>query len=387
MNRGGVETWLLNVLRRVPREEVAIDLMVHTSDRAAYDAEAEALGVVIHRNVRTRHPVWYGMGLRGVLSRAHGYDIVHSHVHHYSGVALSAAMLAGVPVRIAHSHNDTRTVDAQVSPWRRTYLRVAKQLIQATATDGFACSDDAAHALFGDGWRDDGRWRLLSYGIDLAAYSPIEARERQRVRADVGIPSEAPVVVHVGRFEPQKNHAFLLDVFAAVLQRRPDAMLALLGTGPLVEATARRAVTTGVRENVRFCGSRSDVARVLGAADVFVFPSHYEGFGVACLEAQAAGLPVVMSDALPPEVAVAPEGIARLPLGATQQWADALIESFDMPRRWQPPSLRGTPFDIAVSARTLVDSYRDALDRHRMRRRTVGARRQLEVGVRPHVRD
>jgi glycosyltransferase involved in cell wall biosynthesis len=387
MNRGGVETWLLGLMKRVPRDDVAIDLLVHTHEHSAYDGDVEALGATIRRNARTRRPVRYGWRLHRILGESR-YDIVHSHVHHYSGVVLAAARAARVPVRIAHSHNDTRSVDRLSTRWRQTYLHAAKRLIRACATDGFACSDEAGRALFGERWAVDGRWHRLQYGIDTGPF--VGPFDRAAVRAELSLPSDALVMVHVGRFEPQKNHAFLVDILAATLRRREDVFLMLIGSGPLETQVIQRADALGVRNRLRFCGSRSDVPRLLAAADVFVFPSHYEGLSLACLEAQAAGLRVVMTDSLTRELAIVASRVSRLPLGDADVWATAVLDQrqSDAMRRSGRPVLDGTAFDISVSAKTLLDSYRQALARERHGRGMLDVSpRALSAGARSHASD
>jgi glycosyltransferase involved in cell wall biosynthesis len=372
MNRGGVETWLLNVMRRLSRDDVAIDLMVHTDERAAYDEEVVALGATIHRNPHMKEPGRYGLRLRQVLSGSRRYDVVHSHVHHFSGIVLAAAMLWRVPVRIAHSHNDTGVVDRNRSRWRRAYLQLTKQLIRRCATDGFACSDEAGRALFGERWTEDGRWHRLYYGVDTTVYA--RHSDRDRVRAELALPADASVMIHVGRFDVQKNHSFLIDVLAATVRQRENAFLVMVGSGLLEQSVAERAEALGVQDHVRFCGSRADVARLLGAADAFVFPSLYEGLPLSCLEAQAAGLPVIMSDTITREVIVVADRVSRVPLGDAAAWAHATVKAFTVPPRSRDAALAlsGSPFDIAVSAETLLESYRQALARPGARRRTRG---------------
>jgi glycosyltransferase involved in cell wall biosynthesis len=388
MNRGGVETWLLNVLRRLSRNDIAIDLMVHTDQRAAYDDEVEALGATIHRNSHTRELPRYGLRLHRILSGPRRYDVVHSHVHHYSGVVLAAAMLAGVPVRVAHSHSDTRVADRHRSPWRRAYLRLTKQLIRRVATDGFACSDDAGRALFGERWAEDGRWRRLYCGIDTALYTG--HGDREGVRAELALPTTASVMIHVGRFDASKNQSFLIDVLAATRHRHQNSFLVMIGSGPMEPCVAARAEALGMRDYVRFCGPRADVHRLLRAADAFVFPSLHEGLPLTCLEAQAAGLPIVLTDAITREVIVDAERVSRLPLGDAEAWARAVVRFFTMlPKsESQAAALSGGPFDIEVGARTLLESYRHAVARRGTHRGNRGASStHVSASMSTHVGD
>jgi glycosyltransferase involved in cell wall biosynthesis len=173
---------------------------------------------------------------------------------------------------------------------------MAGRWVRDAATIGLAASAQAAEDLFGNRWRDDPRWRVLSYGIDLTPFAA--SPQRDRVRAGWGLERDAVVLGHVGRFEPQKNHAFLLEILAAARRIDPRVRPLLMGDGPLRPWVERRAAELGLR--AVFTGSRGDVPRLmLGAMDAFVFPSRFEGLGLAMVEAQAAGLPVIAADVHP----------------------------------------------------------------------------------------
>jgi glycosyltransferase involved in cell wall biosynthesis len=228
-----------------------------------------------------------------------------------------------VPVRIAHSHLDIRGLATGQA--RRRYLALMKYWIGRHATVGFAASHNAAASLFGAGWARDPRWRALHCGIDLAPFvAPVDGRA---VRAELGIAPDALVVGHVGRFVAQKNHAQLLAVLAAAVPAAPNLQLLLVGDGPLRPVIERQALELGVADRVIFAGLRTDIPRLLhGAVDVFVFPSWFEGLGLALVEAQAAGLPCVLADTVPPEADVVGPLMQRLSLDQpAAAWATAVL--------------------------------------------------------------
>lgn len=325
MNPGGVETWLMHVLRRIDRERFRMDFLVHTTTPCAYDDEIRSLGSEIIPCLGPRNPFRYARRLRDVLAR-NDYTIVHSHVHHYSGLVLRVAAKAGVPTRIAHSHNDTSTLERTGSPARKLYLALMKRWIDRYATLGFACSRPAAACLFGADWATDNRYSVLYYGIDLKCFRA-NGLNPAAVRREIGIPSGAIVVGHVGRMAPQKNHLFLIDIFAEIRKREPRAHLLLIGDGPLRPAIEQRVQKHGLGNSVTFAGLRPDVPRLmLAAMDVFLFPSLYEGLPVVLIEAQAAGLPSVISNVVPPEVDLLSSLVSRIDLArASDQWAAAAL--------------------------------------------------------------
>jgi glycosyltransferase involved in cell wall biosynthesis len=235
----------------------------------------------------------------------------------------------GVPKRIAHSHNDTSLNDGRSGLWRKLYLLTTEWFIRRQSTIGLACSSHAATNLFGKSWKNNPRRRVLYCGIDLEPFK--SSVDRDEVRRELGIPSDAFVLGHVGRFAEQKNHDFLLDIFVEVVRREPCAYLLLVGDGPLREAVVQKTQRLGLIDKVIFSGMRPDVPRLmLGAMDVFLFPSHHEGLPLVLIEAQAAGLPTVISDAVPAEAVIAPELIKTLSLKDDKViWARAVADSIN----------------------------------------------------------
>lgn len=326
MNRGGVETWLMHVLRHIDRARFQSDFLVHTTAACAFDDEVRALGGRIHPCVWPARPWEYASCLARTLRRRGPYDVVHSHVHHFSAVPLLVARCLGVPIRIAHSHSDPRSADQLATLRRKIYLAATEAGIRGFATLGLASSEQAAAALFGSSWKLDPRFRVLHCGIDLEPFRPDDGQDLAALRRHFGFPEGALVVGHVGRFTRPKNHAFLIELFAELARQSRDAYLLLVGEGPLQADAEAQVARLGLDERVRFAGLRDDVPRLMRhAMDVVVFPSLYEGLGLVVVEAQAAGVPVVVSDAIPPEATVADSLVTRLTLSDQRaHWVDAI---------------------------------------------------------------
>jgi glycosyltransferase involved in cell wall biosynthesis len=360
MGRGGVETWLMHVLRHIDRERFQMDFIVHTANPCAYDEEIRALGGRILPCLGHTRPLRYAQNFLRILREYGPYHVVHSHVHHYSGYTLRLAKHGGVPVRIAHSHIDTIAGDVSPGPLRWTYLIAAKRWIRRFATIGLAASGKAAEELFGADWKHNKLCRLLYCGIDLA---PFQAQADRSVRAVLRLPSNAFVVGHVGRFDAQKNHRFLVEIFRHVAAGDRSARLLLIGDGPLRTEMVRRTAELGLTGSVVFAGLQADVPRLLlGAVDVFVMPSLYEGLPLAGIEAQAAGLPCVMSDTITGELDILPQLIRRLPLSAPAHvWADRVLAARQLrallSRAQVLKVLEDSPFHIANSITHLQRIY------------------------------
>lgn len=321
LNRGGVEAWLVQLLAHVDRSRYEMDFVVHTTESSAYDEQVKNLDAKIIPCVRTNHPLEYAKNFEKILNKYGPYDCVHSHVHHYSGYILLLARIYGVPIRIAQSH--TGDPQAGAGPARKAYLAAMRQLIGWNATAGITVSHIAGDALYPK-WKHDRRWRLLPYGIDTERFS--NPPERGEMRRQLGIPLEAKVVGHVGRFVDVKNHAKIIAIAKELCAADPDVHFLLLGDGPLRPQVEAEIAAAGLTSRFTLTGNRPDVPQVLQSAmDAFVFPSKYEGLPIALMEAQLAGLSCVASDAVTPESALNPEMVQWISLTApTPAWTDSL---------------------------------------------------------------
>lgn len=327
MVRGGAETWAMHVLRHIDRELFRMDFMVESAKPGDYDDEIRALGSEIIVCSDHHNPLSYARDFKRILRERGPYDVIHSQLHHVSGYALRLAHKAGVPVRIAHSHGDFTSYDAERGHAWRAYTNLMRRWIDLYATEGLAASRGAAADLFGADWRRDPRWRILYCGIDLEPFrQPVD---KASVRAELGIPGNAFVAGHVGRFYEYKNHQFLVKIASEMSKREPMMRLLLVGEGPTLPAVKRQVAEAGLEEKVVFAGLRTDIPRLmLGAMDVFVLPSLYEGLPLVGLEAQAAGLPILLSDTVSEELDVVPSLIERLPLlKPPPVWAEKILQA------------------------------------------------------------
>ncbi|WP_341736432.1 glycosyltransferase [Microcoleus sp. CAWBG640] len=362
MNRAGTETWLMHILRNIDRDLFQMDFLVHTDQPSAYDEEIRALGCQIIPCLDRSKPWLYSRNLKRILREYGPYDIIHSHVHHFSGYILWLAKQVGVPIRIAHSHNDTSEVDAHASFLRRLYTTLMKGFIQGSATAGLAASRVSAVALFGDDWENNTRWQVLYCGIDLTPFkTPVDGLA---LRRELGIPEDAFVIGHVGRFEEQKNHLFILEIAAIVAQKEPGMRLLLIGDGilrPMIEEKVKQMSLTPC---IIFAGLRSDVPQLMQSVmNIFLLPSIHEGLPVVGIEAQAAGLPFVLSDVVTEELDRGLPLIRRLSLSQSSlQWSDLILDiwvkKLDISKPEMLNIIEHSPFNIQNSLTNLVDFYR-----------------------------
>ena len=344
MGRGGLETMLMNYYRAIDRTKVQFDFLTHRDFRADYDEEIEALGGKIFRLPNLNPFSRSYLGALDRFFREHPeYRIVHSHLDCMSAIPLKAAKKHGVPVRIGHAHNSNQPRDAK-------YLLKLffKRMIAGQATQLFACSEEAGRWMFGNA-----DFRVLNNAIDAGKYA-FDADIRSTVRRELGLPADALVVGHVGRFDPQKNHRFLVEIFEKMPE---DARLLLVGDGVLRPDVERQAEALGIRDRVLFTGVRTDVDRLLQAMDVFLMPSLFEGLPVSIVEAQAAGLPCLISDKVPIECKKT-ELVTQIPLDASpDEWAEAVLSAAEAPRENTLAQIREAGFDIRANAEWLQNYY------------------------------
>lgn len=363
--RGGIETWVLNVLRNLDRTRFSMDILVHGQERGAYEDEMRGLGARILRCPHYRRPWKYAFDFVRYLSAFGPYDVVHTHGGYFSGLNMLLAMLWRVPVRIVHGHTAERYLRQQEGIFRQVYYRTMGMLVRKCSTIELAASRAAAEDYYGHNWESCGKVSILPCGVDLRPFRhPYDAHS---VRQELGLPSDTLVVGHVGRFTLQKNHPFILEIFREVLVRDPNAVLVLAGDGLLESQVRTRVKQMSLEDRVLFLGSRPDIPRLLiTCIDVFLFPSLSEGLGLALVEAQAACLRCVISDAIPKEADLVPDLVTRLSLSQSPgAWAEALLATALKPVPVSPAEalaiITSSPYNIHQSVKSLERIYEDSV--------------------------
>jgi glycosyltransferase involved in cell wall biosynthesis len=329
LNRGGVETWLMQILQHVDRRNIQMDFAVQTIEPGAFDKEAITLGARVIPCLNPSNPLNFAFNFWRILRRYGPYDCIHSHVHHYSGYVLFLAAMLRVPIRIAHSHTDSRAVDSTSTFFRKAYIKIMEVLIQFFATKGIAVSESAAASLFSECWTSDARWSICPLGIDIRPFER-EVNPLQ-VRTELGISESAFVVGHVGSFLPKKNHRFLVEVADQLSKMEPRTVILLVGDGPLRAEIETLIYARGLSDRFVLTGVRADVPRLMmGAMNCFLFPSSVEGLGLVVWEAQVAGLPCFIADAVPQEANLHQGLVETLSLKSSpEQWARQILRKRD----------------------------------------------------------
>ena len=346
MHRAGLETILMNYYRHIDRDQIQFDFLTHRPHEADYDNEIRELGGIIYRAPRLyphNYPAYFSY-MRDFFQDHPEYQIVHSHIDAMSYLPLAAAKRAGVPVRIAHSHNTS--IDPDFKYLLKTCFRYR---LPAVATDFLACGKEAGEFLFG------GRsFTVIPNAIDASQFA-FSQETRDSVRAQLKIENNF-VIGSVGRLTYQKNLPFLLSVFRELAGLCPEAVLLIVGGGEEEENLKKQAADYHISDRVRFLGIRKDVDQLYQAMDVFVMPSHYEGLPVVGVEAQFSGLPCVFSVNITREIQISDRAhflnIRREP----EEWAEYILKLKD---RRRPRTLlhECRQMDITYAKDILQDYY------------------------------
>lgn len=350
---GGVGSVLMGYYRHIDRSAVQFDFLTHSEPDPDVRTEVESLGGTINVvTPKTRGFMKNIAETKGLINRRTPHQVVHVHTASpTSFIYLLIAWIAGKRVRVAHSH--ATSLETPPGSWQFRLHCALRPLLRWTATDHFACSVAAGHWLFGD----DDEIRVIPNAIDTERFK-FDLAARERVRLELGI-EDRLVVGHVGRFVDAKNHRFLVDVFAAFVRLEPQAVLLLVGDGPL-ENDVRRAVgNAGLEGKVHFLGNRLDVPELLSAMDLFILPSNFEGLPLVLVESQALGLPSLTSTEVTREIAlsdcVAFESLATAP----GSWAERALGMTVAPsERLMSDEIAKAGYDITSAARSLAEFYR-----------------------------
>lgn len=282
----------------------------------------------------------------------HDYDVVHMHSSSKNFFILECAAKWGIQVRVAHSHN---TGFQSKNPLTIALGNLMMKPMRKYATHWVGCSKLACEWLFGQGCVERGEAKVILNGIDSSLFV-YDEQVRNQIRKEMQLEDKF-VIGHVGRFVNQKNHTFLLDIFAEIAKRRNDAVLMLIGIGELMEAMKQKAANLGITDKVLFVGFRDDRNRLMQAMDSFLFPSLYEGLSVVLIEAQAAGLPVFTSDTTTTETLYSPHMQFLSLKQPASEWAELLLKKGCVERKDMTRTINEAGFDIRAMVDNLYKLY------------------------------
>ncbi len=357
ISNGGVSVFLYNILSHIKCDELCIHIYFpgEIISQAMADKFSE-LGIVLYIGGCSSGDSVREIAYKDLecLASSNNYDVIHSNsgkvwINYYS---CYFGVKNNIPVRIVHSHSAMLPrKKAEVQKQDDSY----RQFILENATDFLACSVKAARWLFGEKFQN---YTIFKNGIDLEKYE-FNINTRKKYREELNLNNKF-VVGHVGRFVKAKNHEFILKIFKEIIKRSSDCVLLMAGNGELLEDIKEKSISMGINSNCIFLGGRMDIPELLNAMDIFIFPSIFEGFGISLLEAQANGLPCLMSNKITEEVCLLKDTI-MMPLENSEEfWAEQVLKykMLHKERKIYSQELREAGYSIEDSAGYLWKLYK-----------------------------
>ena len=354
---GGIDSYIFGHYRHMDQQRFRFDFMTQNLELE----NAEQYQDFSYR-VWTL-PVTAAQDRSGFIKRVRkilqeGYDVLHLHTSYWTGFLLEElAKEAGIPKVILHAHStavDENDPEKRLALSRR-HEEIKRAFSPDLATDYWACSWKAAGWLFGEQIPGE-KIRIMKNAIEVERFR-FSQQKRKKLRQEFGIEEDTLVLGTAGRLSYQKNQAFLIDVFSDFHRRHPNSKLLLVGDGELRGTLKLQIAEKGLEKDVLMLGWRTNVEDYLQAMDVFLLPSRFEGLGIAAVEAAASGLPCLVSDQVPREVAFA-ENIRHIPLDISA-WTAALEETarLHMNRQDGAKAVRAAGYDIKRQAKVLEALY------------------------------
>lgn len=328
----------------------------------------ETGGEVVHTRYEIGDSFAFMSDLRRVMKEGH-YDVLHCHHDIMSAVYLTASLGLPFRQRIVHVHN-TATHLLTPSPFKRALLhRPMREICLRVADQLVGISQEALSSILGNKGRKPGRDSVVHYGINTAPFTaaPPDSAE---LRRELGLDPRAKILLFVGRMVEYKKPCHLVEMLSRLAQADPDIVAVFAGTGDHEAKVRELAERRAIADRIRILGFRQDVPRLMQGADLLIWPSMEEpkeGLGLGIVEAQAAGLPVLMSRSVPQEAVVIPELVEIMPLAAGYgAWADAALSILGGQRPTKEEALarvEASTFSLEAGVSNLMSLYTQAVPR------------------------
>lgn len=352
LRAGGAEAFVMNIYRAIDRNKVQFDFIKHTEEQGVFEEEIIRLGgrIYVCPRYTVKNHFEYCSWWKRFFVNYPEYKIVHAHVRSTAAIYLGIAKKNGC-IAIAHSHSTSngKGIPAVVKNCLQFPIRYIADYM-------LACSDEAGKWLFGKKAINQNKYWLIPNVIDCQRFS-YSSDHRRAVRRTLNL-TDVIVIGHVGRFTEAKNHSFLLEVFAEICNSRKDVRLLLVGDGMLKREIELKSKLLGVADKIIMVGEKVNTEDYYQAMDLFVFPSLWEGLGIAVVEAQASGLPVVISERIPQSV-ITEENVEVLSLNeGASIWAKKIIQLLETSsRNEKEPEKTWKKFDVVQVAQKLQEFY------------------------------
>ncbi len=356
-NFGGIEKMIISIVQNINLEKYKVKLVVNKiiSDEYLNILKQHNIKIIELQREYISNPILrhlIGAGKFKEFIKTVKIDgIIHFHISNAIDlVYVFIAKCLNVKNRIVHCHNAGAT-----SSFKVLMHKIFRFFLSNMPTKCLACSKEAAAWLFSAETYEKNEYYIINNAIDVKKYA-FDSTLREEIRKKYNW-EERFVVGHIGRFNIQKNHRFLIDIFEKIFEKKGEAILVLIGEGELESEVFNYVKERALINNVVFFGVSAEVPLILQAMDIFLLPSLYEGLGIVLIESQAASLPTLASSTVPSEVALT-KYIQFLDLDAEPEiWAQKAINLYKLPRDNDVDNLYSAGYDIPDAIKQLENIY------------------------------
>ena len=356
LNRGGAETFVMNVYRNMDRDKYNVYFLVYGDNKYDYEDEIKKLGGTIIRAKRTSE-----VGLKKfikdliILFKKEKFDVVHAHSLFNCGPVMLAAYKAGIKVRISHCHT-TRLLKDKITLKDKVFYSLSKHWINKYSTHLFACEKAAGEFLF----NKNKEFFVVKNGIEIEKFK-FDDKIRDEIRMKHNIKSDTFVIGNVGRLVSIKNQKFLIDVFEKIHKENNNTKLVILGEGELKEELINYSEKLFLnKDDVLFLGNLDNVNEYYNAFDVFVLPSLFEGLPYTLIEAQCNGLPIIVSEAVDQRSNISGNIIFCDLNDSIDNWANTILN--EIGKRYNSvDSIINNGYSIADTVKFIENIYDDGV--------------------------
>lgn len=360
LEMGGIQKLTLDWISNIDKNNFEIDILtLDSSKKENLEDNFNKIGCKVYKlnDVWIRTPLdylKYNFECNKFFKRNHEYDIVELHSSSKNYPILKYAKKYGIKTRISHSHN----IGFQTkNKFKILVGNMFKKKLIKYSTDFLACSLDAGKWLFGEKIVNSNKFKIIYNSIDFENFK-FNKNIRTKIRKELGFNDNTFVIGHVGRFNSQKNHVFLINIFEKISKKIPNSYLILLGEGNLKKNIEKMVDEKKLSNKVMFLGVKNNANEYMQAMDAFVFPSLYEGLGIVLVEAQAAGLKTFTSKRVIPIEAKISDNIKFIDLKKDNydEWTETILKE-DYNYKREEVILDKTNYDLRNTIKKLEEYY------------------------------
>lgn len=357
MNCGGAETMLLNIYRNIDREKLQFSFLVHATGQGYYDDEIRELGgkMFYIKSQGDQGLLRYIVSLKNFLQQNGPFDIVHSHMDWQGGAIALACHLSKIEKIIVHAHT---YASYKPSIALKQVIKLQKYWINKCATDFWACSKEAGGYLF----TEEKDVKVIPNAVDLENYLYPNIQVVEGIKLKYNINKDTLVIGHIGSFSQNKNQKFLVEIAKKLSEQNKDFRLLLVGndTNGYSKEVKELVDNYDLQQNIYFLGLREDIYNIVKVFDIFCFPSEFEGLGMVAIEAQAGGVPCLVSDGVPKSIDMGLELVKHLSVKIVDDWIDTIFEKQDSKindKKLISEKIMEKGFNVIASAKLVQKMY------------------------------